>query len=849
MAFIWMMCVSLNILLMASNGEAETEPTTNFLVPTANMSTTEPVTEREAASTPVSCSDIHGDSFGDPGKPGVCYLFLTDTKRYFLDARTACQRLNDSLEWDVADIEDDTENKIIQNAINVSTSTANEFWIGQNDMATEGVWRYLNASAANPCDSPVYLNWRDGQPDGDRRQNCMVYFYDDGGNFQDRECDDKYDTICKVKITSDTIPTCSPEFKPDTSTAAPDECQDVYYFAFGNPEVPGVCYASESYMTFTFDSAVSFCSTFLDGSWSLADIEDEVENTFLEVWNRDTFPNNNGYWIGQNDRQQEDVWRYTASTQCPVYHNWDTQQPNGGREQNCMVMLKRSSGRFQDKACNGNYNALCKFKKDPGTTDPTSNCSSVDPQMEECTKLHEDAFGSSVKPGICYLMTGNRLPWQMAVDECKGKGGSLIDVEDQTENDLIAARHRDFRPSQVNHWLGQNDRAVEWTWQYLNATPTCSGVFLNWDNGQPNGEATQNCIMMYKNGLWHDRDCTDSYYVTCKIRTVVDEATEAPCTTPTPDECTILWGENAFGISSKPGTCYQMALSTETWVDGAAYCQDKGWSLVDVEDEMENAELTEKYKKLRSSYAQYWIGQNERASPGTWQYVDATPGDSGVYVNWASGQPNGGGQQNCIMMDITQDGLWEDKACTERHYITCKKTPELNTTTEMTTVRDTTKEPTTTKATTTIQETTAAATTTLQETTAAAATTQQKTTAAATTLEATTEGATTRSATTLKQTTQGITTTETTVCNQGPNTRSGTFTFFSSDATCSSTPIIIANARDKMNCAQLCLSNGACFAFSFNASGSGGTCELCGNVSELKDLTFKAGGLFYQVGR
>ena len=80
------------------------------------------VTEREAASTPVSCSDIHGDSFGHPDKPGVCYLFLTDTKRYFLDARTACQRLNDSLGWDVADIEDDTENKIIQNAINVNTS-------------------------------------------------------------------------------------------------------------------------------------------------------------------------------------------------------------------------------------------------------------------------------------------------------------------------------------------------------------------------------------------------------------------------------------------------------------------------------------------------------------------------------------------------------------------------------------------------------------------------------------------------------------------------------------------------------------------------------------------------------
>ena len=129
--------------------------------------------------------------------------------------------------------------------------------------------------------------------------------------------------------------------------------------------------------------------------------------------------------------------------------------------------------------------------------------------------------------------------------------------------------HLTIFSSQLNHWLGQNDRAVEWTWQYLNATPTCSGVFLNWDDGQPNGEATQNCITMDKNGVWQDKDCTDNYYVTCKIRTgtevllfsahfylffkctysfvivnnvctflsfsVVEELATAPCTTPTPD--------------------------------------------------------------------------------------------------------------------------------------------------------------------------------------------------------------------------------------------------------------------------------------------------------------------------
>ena len=64
-----------------------------------------------------SCGGVHGDSFGnDDVKPGVCYL-LSGDKGIFLDARSFCQGLNDSLGWDVADIEDEQENKLIQDAM------------------------------------------------------------------------------------------------------------------------------------------------------------------------------------------------------------------------------------------------------------------------------------------------------------------------------------------------------------------------------------------------------------------------------------------------------------------------------------------------------------------------------------------------------------------------------------------------------------------------------------------------------------------------------------------------------------------------------------------------------------
>ena len=64
-----------------------------------------------------SCTDIHSEAFGNETlKPGVCYL-ASDEERVFLDARAFCQGLNDSLGWDVADIEDAVEQQLIHDAI------------------------------------------------------------------------------------------------------------------------------------------------------------------------------------------------------------------------------------------------------------------------------------------------------------------------------------------------------------------------------------------------------------------------------------------------------------------------------------------------------------------------------------------------------------------------------------------------------------------------------------------------------------------------------------------------------------------------------------------------------------
>ncbi|XP_038076352.1 C-type mannose receptor 2-like [Patiria miniata] len=853
-----------------------------------------------APASTISCEDIHGDSFGNQtAKPGVCYL-VADVKGDFHDARAYCQALNDSLGWDVADIEDVVENMLIQDALttlkeNGSLSSATTFWVGQNDLETENTWAYLNDSS-NACNRSVYLNWRYEQPNGGRRQNCIAYFYNENGNFQDRKCDDDYYYLCKVKVTSDTVPSC-PDFVEDISTEASDACLDIWPVAFSNPAVPGVCYAHESYQQFYFEDALNFCKSLPGGSWSVVDIEDAEENLFLEAWNRDNFPKNNGYWIGQNDREQEADWRYTSSGQCPVYLNWRNDQPNGGREQNCMVMFKTDDGAFQDKACNERrYYSLCKLKKDPGPTPNPEfiNCngSTLPSEVAECTSLKSGAFGSVDNPGYCYYMSGNQMTWEQAVQSCQALGWELIDIENALENEILAARFRDFWPTKRYYWVGQNDRATEGVWQYSsNSTPVAfAGVYLNWEDGQPNDvDHTQNCIMMDKTGQWEDKSCTSYYYVTCKKRVGQIPTTTAAWTDPCPK-----YQESAFGDEANPGVCYILTNEKNTWEEAQKVCDGfgSGWQVPDIEDDADLLALVTMNSRSFRSNDGYWIGLNDAATEGTWVYLDTSiPGPA--YERWDSSgnnQPDGGVSENCAVFQESRDGKFKDVPCgSESFFVACKNrnaydvsstvtthepTTDATTTQSQTTEGATTQSQTTMGATTQSQTTEGLTTppsigttqlpttvaTTRQQTTESATTgqpidTTEQPTTKVTTRQQTTEGATTEQpsdtteqptteATTPQQTTEGATTEQPT--DSSPITGSGRFVFKSADATCSSaTALHTSSARDRFHCARKCLIQGNCRSFSFAASGEEDACELCSEVLDADNLQRKIGSVYY----
>ena len=68
---------------------------------------------------------------------------------------------------------------------------------------------------------------------------------------------------------------------------------------------------------------------------------------------------------------------------------------------------------------------------------------------------------------------------------------------------------------------------------------------------------------------------------------------------------------------------------------------------------------------------QTWLGANDIVSDGIWVWEDGV--EWGRFTPWLSGEPNGGDNEQCLLMRDDFAGEWNDESCSnQKHYI-CKK--------------------------------------------------------------------------------------------------------------------------------------------------------------------------------
>ena len=90
-------------------------------------------------------------------------------------------------------------NQLVYNeAVNFASENGDDFWLGINDLATQGQYVY----ASNGQDV-VDGMWKSGQPNT-ATERCVAYYNmpEYGGEWYDRHCDILSYSICEPKVTT-----------------------------------------------------------------------------------------------------------------------------------------------------------------------------------------------------------------------------------------------------------------------------------------------------------------------------------------------------------------------------------------------------------------------------------------------------------------------------------------------------------------------------------------------------------------------------------------------------------------------------------------------------------------------
>merc|ERR1712215_74176 len=111
--------------------------------------------------------------------------------------------------------------------------------------------------------------------------------------------------------------------------------------------------------------------------------------------------------------------------------------------------------------------------------------------------------------------------------------------------------------------------------------------------------------------------------------------------------------------------CYKVLTVNQTWRESKMNCEDLDGNLASIHSEKEN-----EFLHHLAGEAFTWVGGNDIKSENSWVWSDGT---SINYKNWAEGEPNNFGEEDCLDINHHDYGLWNDDQCDYHLQAICKK--------------------------------------------------------------------------------------------------------------------------------------------------------------------------------
>jgi len=125
---------------------------------------------------------------------------------------------------------------------------------------------------------------------------------------------------------------------------------------------------------------------------------------------------------------------------------------------------------------------------------------------------------------------------------------------------------------------------------------------------------------------------------------------------------------------------YAFCSVPSTWAGARDVCAEMGYDLAVIDDDAENAYVSERLVALTGDELGSWIGASDLQTEGTWVWLDGTDsfweggpdGQGRGFAPWGIGEPNEGlaGEDCAILLAGFQ--VWNDLSCTQSRTYACE---------------------------------------------------------------------------------------------------------------------------------------------------------------------------------
>ncbi|XP_048579857.1 uncharacterized protein LOC5521688 isoform X1 [Nematostella vectensis] len=436
-----------------------------------------------------------------------CYKFVATERQNWANARLRCDRgTNSSMYGDLVTIDNQYEQAFISSMM-LSYTSKPRFWIGMNDIHTEGAFYWAD-------NSPVrYTNWNTRQPMNRANLDCVDIEPRSwaAGKWAVRPCSWRVGYICESAALPIGPTAVAPTSNPDCPR---------FYSKYGDS-----CYRM-SYIKLPWSEAREVCKK--EGG-DLVSIHSAFEQAFL-LRNMINFVGN--VWTGMT--RMPNTVEFTWSDQSvKEFSHWSRGQPGRpGTTQMCVQAINsaKSDARWSAVDCGVQNGFMCKINKGEPHITPT-----VDGKCLPGFKRFDKH---------CYLFRMfHRLTWPQARLRCQREGGDLVSILSQQEKDFLIYQMKTVNGIWI--WTGLNDRSVERGYEWSDGSPVS---FTSWLYGQPNDHwGRDNCVAVQtRMGSWNDVNCMQRRGYICKAKL----------------ECS-----NPLGMAS--GNITYQQLNASSWLDNA----------------------------------------------------------------------------------------------------------------------------------------------------------------------------------------------------------------------------------------------------------------------------------------